>query len=163
MNALRKTVTALANAFGVVGCVALVAMIVLAAANMILRAVWAPIPGSYELIGFLCALGAGMGLGYTQLAKGHVAVTIVTDRFSPRAVRVVEAVSHVISAGLFGCAAWQTARWGVDLARQGELSETLRIPFYPVVIAVALGFAVLALTLLLDFIVLLGGREGRAA
>jgi TRAP-type C4-dicarboxylate transport system permease small subunit len=162
VKTIRSLVNGLANAFGVAGCGALVCMVALSAANMIMRAVWAPIPGTYELIGLLCALAAGMGLGYTQLAKGHVAVTIVTDSFSPAAGRVVEVVSHLIGAAFFGCAAWQTAAWAAGLARSGELSETLRIPFYPAVGVVALGFVVLALTLLLDLAALVGEREAKA-
>jgi TRAP-type C4-dicarboxylate transport system permease small subunit len=161
MKTVKSLVTWLANAFGVAGCAAVVGMIGLAAANMIMRAVGLPIPGSYELIGLLCALAAGMGLGYTQLAKGHVAITIVTDHFSPAAGRVVEAFSHVVGAAFFGVAAWQTAAWAASLARAGELSETLRIPFYPLVVVVALGFLVLALTLVLDLVALADAREAK--
>jgi TRAP-type C4-dicarboxylate transport system permease small subunit len=161
MKALKRIVEALNRGFGIVGCVALAALTALAIVNMISRAVFTPVPGSYELIGFLCAVAAAMGLGYTQLAKGHVAVTIVTDMFSPRANRVLEGVSHLVSAAFFCLAAWQTVRWGTGLARAGELSETLKIPFFPVVYAAALGLAMLALTLLIDFITLFDRREAR--
>ncbi len=53
---------------------------------------------------------------------------------------------------LFSVVSWQTAAYGRRLIRAGEVSETLKIPFHPFVFLVALGFAVLALTILLDFL-----------
>jgi hypothetical protein len=41
----------------------------------------------------------------------------------------------------------------------GEYSETLRIPYYPFAYAVAAGCFLLALTLLLDFLEVLLGKE----
>ncbi|NCO61249.1 TRAP transporter small permease subunit, partial [bacterium] len=57
----------------VAGCF-LVAMIVLACANIFLRLVWLPISGTFELMGYFGAVVTAFALGYTQMSKGHIAV-----------------------------------------------------------------------------------------
>jgi TRAP-type C4-dicarboxylate transport system permease small subunit len=147
--------------FAVASGTAVVGLIGLATANMILRIVWKPVPGSYELIGFLGALAVATGLGYTQVAKGHIAVTILTDLFSSRANRALDALNHGIGAVFFGLCSWGMFLWGVEVARSGEVSQTLKIPFYPIIWAAALGLAVFAVTLLIDLILAFGtlGRK----
>ncbi len=51
---------------------------------------------------------------------------------------------------LFALAAYRLTYLAFSLWSTSEVSETLRIPFYPFVICVALGFWGLSLTLLLD-------------
>ncbi len=147
--------------FAVAGGIALVCLTGLAAVNMLSRAVFRPVPGSYELIGFICAVGVAFGLGYTQLHKGHVVVSILTERFSPGVNRVLDALNHLVGAGFFGLVAWQTLKWGAEIARSGELSETLKIPYFPVIYGVAIGFVVYALTLLLDLILVFSPAENK--
>ncbi len=62
---------------------------------------------------------------------------------------------------LFSVVSWQTAMYGRRLIRAGEVSETLKIPFHPFVFLVAFGFAVLALTILLDFLQSAWTKEGK--
>jgi hypothetical protein len=46
--------------------------------------------------------------------------------------------------------AWQVSLWGMRIAASGEVSETLKVIYYPFVFCVAAGFGLLALTCLLD-------------
>jgi TRAP-type C4-dicarboxylate transport system permease small subunit len=151
MNLLSRIIRVLNGVFAAVSGCAIVGLTALAAANMISRAVYRPIPGSYELIGFLGAVAVASGLGYTQIAKGHVIVNILTDRFSPAVNRILDAVNHVVGAAFWGLVAWQTVKWGIRIGKTGELSQTLQIPYFPIVFLAAAGIAVFALTLVLDF------------
>jgi hypothetical protein len=54
--------------------------------------------------------------------------------------------------GFFGAVAWEVFVWGRKIAAYGELSETLKIIYHPFVYGVSLGFALLSLALLVDFI-----------
>ena len=162
MKALERTSRALNAAFAVISGAAIVGLTGLAAANLILRALYKSITGSYELIGFLGAVAVACGLGYTQLAKGHVVVNILTDKFSPAVNKVLDAVNHLIGAAFWGVIAWQTVVWGIQIAGSGELSQTLKIPYYPVIFLAATGIGVFSLTLLIDFI-LVFSPKGEAA
>ena len=152
MNMFDRMNVFLSNLLLVAGGTCLVGMMLLACANMVLRAVWMPITGSYELLGFLGALATAFGLGATQIRKGHIALTILEGLFPPRVERVVDICSHGACALFFGLVAWRTAVWGLSLIDTGELSETLRFPYHPFVFAVAFGCLVLALAIFCDML-----------
>jgi len=132
--------------------VAIIFLTAIAAGNMLFRVVYVPINGSYELIGFFGAVATGLALGYAQIRKDHIIVTIFTDRFSKRTNRILDGFNYLINMIFFSLVAWETLKWGMKIARIGELSETLKIVYHPFVYCLALGFAALSLTLLIDFL-----------
>ncbi len=150
MKRLESIAKIVNRAAAAVAGAALVLLTGIAAANMILRAFDVPVPGSYELIGFACAAAVALGMGYTQMAKGHIAVTIFTDMFSPAVNRILDGINHLVSAAFFAFVGWQIMKYGSILAASGELSQTLKIPYYPLVWVVGIGLFILALTIILD-------------
>lgn len=136
----------------IAGGVALLALMLLATSNVVLRIVRVPVSGTYEVVSFLGAIVTAGALGYTQKRKDHIVVDILSGRFPGPVKRVLDAVSHALTLVLFSIVSWQIFRFGRRLMRTGELSETLKIAFHPFVFLVAAGFAVLALTLFLDLL-----------
>ena len=123
--------------------------------------VWVPVKGTYELMGFFGAIVAAFALGYTQVSKGHIAVDILVDRFSSKTRKITGIINCAACAGFFIIAAWQLAIKATTLWKTGEVTETLRIIFYPFTYAVAVGCAVLALVLLLELVrAVIPGKEG---
>src|SRR5512135_2813091 len=112
---------------------ALVALTLLATANVGLRIVRAPVSGTYEFVSFLGAIVTAGALGYTQKRKDHIVVDILSDRFPAPVKRALDGVSHAVTLVLFSIVAWRTYAWGRQLMESGELSETLKVPFYPFV------------------------------
>ena len=148
-----ERLSALLRKIGMVaGGVALLVLTLLATANVALRIVRVPVSGTYEVVSFLGAVVTAGALGYTQKRKDHIVVDILSDRFPEPVKRLLDAASYALTLLLFSIVSWQTFRYGETLLRTGELSETLKFPFYPFVFLVAAGFAVLALTLLLDLL-----------
>jgi TRAP-type C4-dicarboxylate transport system permease small subunit len=154
MKTLEKITRVLNGVFAAVSGCAIVGLTALAAVNMVSRAVFKPVTGSYELIGFLGAVAVACGLGYTQIAKGHIVVNILTDKFSPTLNKVLDAANHIVGAAFWGLVSWQTVTWGTQIARSGELSQTLQIPYFPIVYLAAAGLGVFSLTLFIDFILI---------
>ncbi|HKK32571.1 MAG TPA: TRAP transporter small permease [Desulfomicrobiaceae bacterium] len=142
-RALNKGLLALGSAI-------LLAMVALACSNMLLRAVWEPVTGSFELMGFAGALLAGFGLGATQAEGGHIAVTLLNGRFSKRTEQGIRVIADLLGLAFILTVSWQVAEFGLSLKEFEELSETLNIAYYPVVFAVALGALAMGLTLLAD-------------
>lgn len=128
----------------VAGGVALMAVMVLATGNVVLRVLGVPFIGSYEIISFLGAIVTAAALGYTQRHKDHIIVDIISNKFSPGIKRVVNAVSYLAMTCFFAVIAWQITKWGMMIRESGELSETQKIMYDPFVFGVALGFAFLA-------------------
>jgi TRAP-type C4-dicarboxylate transport system permease small subunit len=140
--------------------VVLVAMIVLTCGNIFLRIVWTPIKGTFELMEFFGAIVAAFALGYTQMKRGHTGIDIVVSLFSARMQRVLNGINYFVCMAFFAIAGWQITKWATTLWRTGEVTETLRIIFYPFTYAVALGCFVLSFVLLVDFLKVLIQEEG---
>lgn len=143
------------------GGVALIALVLLATGNVALRLVRVPLGGAYEVVAFLGAIVIAGALGQTQKRKDHIVVEILSGTFPPGVKRVLDGIGYAVSAVLFGIVTWRVFALALTIQRSGELSETLKFPFHPFVYAVAAGFAVLVLTLLLDLVGVIYGEGGK--
>jgi TRAP-type C4-dicarboxylate transport system permease small subunit len=117
---------------------------------VVLRLFQAPFRGTYEIVSFLGAIGVAFALASTQRGKGHIVVDILSSRYPRRVRRLVDALSAAIGALFFGIVSRQVWVWGARIMASGELSETLKVVYYPFVFGVAAGFGLLTLTCLLD-------------
>jgi TRAP-type C4-dicarboxylate transport system permease small subunit len=139
----------------------LVVMILLTCGNIFLRLVWTPVKGTFELMGFFGAIVTAFALGYTQIKRGHTGIDIVVNQFSATTQRILNSVNYFICMVFFGIAGWQIAKWATILWKTGEVTETLRIIFYPFTYGVSLGCFILTLVLLVDLLKVL--TEGKRA
>ena len=128
----------------------LVAMIVLTCANIFLRQLGLPIRGTFELMGFMGALIFALSLGYSSEKKEHIYVSILFHRLPIPFQRGAKLLSDLISLLFFGLLSFQLVKNGLNLKVVEEVSETLRIPYYPVVIVVALGTGFLSLQFIFE-------------
>ncbi|WP_161635987.1 TRAP transporter small permease [Desulfonatronovibrio hydrogenovorans] len=139
------------------GAIVLILMMGLATANMVLGFFGQPIRGAYEATGFLGALAVCLALAPTQQVRGHIAVNIF-DRFIPRKIRqALNLVSQIILACFFLLVIYRLVMLGLTLKLFGELSEGLRISYYPLIFVLAFGFGALVLTLVVQ--ILSQGKE----
>ena len=130
--------------------VILVSMILLTMANIVLRKVWVPVRGTYEIMGFAGAVIAAMAMGATQKKKEHIRVDILFNRFPEPIKTLLGAVNTLICAVFFSGAGWFLCKKAHTLMRTGEVSETLRMIYYPFTYVVATGCFLLSLMLILD-------------
>ncbi|MDZ7666958.1 MAG: TRAP transporter small permease [Desulfotignum sp.] len=134
------------------GGVFLVGMILLTCANIFIRQFFVPIPGTFELMGYAGAVVTAFALGYTQFTNGHISVDVLVNAYPKPIKRLISVISHGVCCVFFGLAAWHVMQKALVLMRVGELSETLRIIYYPFTLAVAFGCLVLCLALITDFL-----------
>ncbi len=161
MNYLEKVNVFLNKILMVLGSIAVLLLMTIATTNAFLRipfikSTWR---GAYETVGFLGAIVIAFALGYTQKRKDHIVVDILTEKFPKRVSRVLDAISYFITTIFFAIVSWQVFVWGMKISKSGEVSETLKIVFHPIIYCVALGFAVFSLTLIIDFLKSLKGKE----
>lgn len=149
---ITKALTFMAGLF-------LVSMMILACANMVLRAIWSPLNGTFELMGFMGAVVAAFSLAFAQRQKSHIAVGILLKRFPPLIRRLADASTSVISCGFFVIAGMETYKWASFLVETGELSETLQIIYHPFVFATAAGCFALAFVLVVDTLKILTAEK----
>ena len=159
MRYIERFNTALNGLLMIIGGIAVLALMTVATTNVVLRMVHAPYRGAYEVVSFLGAVVIAFALGYTEKRKGNIIVDILTERF-PKGMRgFLEGLNYIVSGTFFVLVSWQVYECGMRIMESGELSETLKIVYHPFVFAVSVGFAVLALTLFIDFIGLIYRAE----
>jgi len=160
MCTLEKISRFLNRAAFLIAGVFLLALIVLICSNIFFRSIWVPVKGTFELMGFFGAILTAFALGFSHMERAHISVDILVNRFPKAVQKVLNGVNYFICMFFFSIAGWQIAKWGRIIWKTGEVTETLRIIYYPFVFGVALGCFLLALTMLVDFVnVLMGGRQ----
>jgi len=140
---IAKMLTTLAGGF-------LIAMMLLACTNMVLRAIWVPVQGTFELMGFMGAVVAAFSLAFAQRQKAHIAVGILLKRFPAIIRRLTDASTSLVSCIFFILAGLETGKWAAFLVQTGEISETLQIIYHPFVFATSAGCFALAFVLFVD-------------
>lgn len=141
----------------ILGGTVLVTMILLTCGNILLRLVWIPIKGTFEMMGFFGAVVTAFALGHTQQDRGHIAVDILVNAAPPGVRKVLCTLADTVACLFFIILAWQVGKKALILMQSGEVTETLRIVYYPFTFAVALGCLAMALVLAVDLIGLWNG------
>ena len=159
MDSLEKVNVFLNKILMVVGGVAVLALMALATINVGLRVVGVPFRGTYEFVGFLGAVVIAFALGYTQKRKGHIVVDILTEKFPKQVNRVLDGISYFVTMIFFAIVSWQVFVWAIKIWKSQEVSETLKVIYYPFIFSVAVGFTVFSFTLVVDFLKNLQPRE----
>jgi TRAP-type C4-dicarboxylate transport system permease small subunit len=136
------------NALNLVAAALLTTMMLLTTLDVILRYLGRPITGTYELMGYAGALVTGFALAQSTLDDAQVKVDILTGAVSAKTNKVLDIFTRMLGLGIFALLTWSLFLKGNDLYRTGEVSLTLRVPYFPV----AYG---LSLCCLVEFLVLL--------
>lgn len=130
----------------------LLLMVFVVVGNGLMRMIYAPFPGATEVVGWLAAVSTAFALGYTQLKRGYVEIDALVERLPLCLQKLVKRIMLLMSMAFFGLVAWQSAVYGLKVANNGNLSETMHIPFYPLIFLMSLGFLGLTLALFVDFL-----------
>ncbi|MHB8111474.1 MAG: TRAP transporter small permease [Syntrophorhabdaceae bacterium] len=134
------------------GGIAVLALMVLATGNVVLRIFHLPFRGTYEIVSFLGAVVIAFALGTTQKRRDHIVVDILTDKYPDIVKETVDKVAFLAMTMFFSIVAWQLYVWGMKIMESSEVSETLKVIFHPYVFMVAIGFILLAFTTFVQFL-----------
>lgn len=145
---IKKT----ASAFNMLGALAILAMMLLICTDVILRMFRMPIPGTYEVVGFLGALFVSFSLAQTSRDKGHIAVDFLMRKLPATVQFVVYSINELVSSVLFSLITWQMFVYADRLRQSGEVSMTLQIPIFPIYYGIAAGCGLLSVWLIFSFV-----------
>jgi len=129
---------------------AIVFMMLLTCADIILRLFRMPIPGTYELVCFMGAVAVAFAMAHTSNENGHVAVSLVVRLFPNRIQGIIEIFTNTFVLILFILIAWRSFLYAETIRTSGEVSLTLKLPFYPFIYGVALSAALVCLVKIVD-------------
>ena len=152
MFSFDKIVYEFGRKLNILSGITLVIMMGLVFVNVVLRALWEPILGTYEFTGFLASLTIAFALAHCASNKGHIAITILVDQLHPRVQAIIDSFVTILGTVLYAVISWQCVRYAISMIGTGEVSPATATPFYPFIFAVAFGILLLALVLLNDVI-----------
>jgi TRAP-type C4-dicarboxylate transport system permease small subunit len=128
-------------------------MMILTILDVFLRKVFSKsILGTVEMTEFLLVFVIFFALAITEIKNGHVKVDLVMSRFGERAQGIVDMITQLICFILTVVITWSTLIYSEKMRLSQEVSQDLWLPVFPIIYVVALGCALLALTVLIKFI-----------
>jgi len=158
---IKKGIHRINRFVAAIGGLFLIPLMLITAADVVMRDVFnRPIPGTVELSQYMLAIFILLGLAYSQQVKAHVAVSIITSRFSERAQLILSIMTTLIGLFIFSILTWQG--WVVGIEER-TVSDMLRVPQYPFRLLVAVAALSVCLELLIDLGDSLKKLKGRSS
>ena len=114
-----------------------------------------PLTGGIELVSLLSVVAISFAIAQTQIAHGHIEVEMLVRKLPRMPQKVISTVVHCFSILLFVILSWQSYTYGLTLQSSGEVSMTLRIPYYPFVWGLGLCGLVVVLVLIMQMVKML--------
>jgi len=113
-----------------------------------------PIRGAFEMVGMPLVIAAAMGMGYCELRRGHIRISLFTDRFPEKVRSAASILAYVICIGTTGLMSWQGfLRTSDYLGKQlGRTTEAVGMPIWPFILAFSIGFGWICIVFILELI-----------
>lgn len=138
MDALNAMLKRFSGYLNIVAGVALTLMMFLTVIDVALRAGGYPIVGAYEIVALSLAIVIGFSIPQVSLDGGHVFMEIGLDKFGPKGQMMLKTFTRLLCIGLFIFIGYNLITVGAEFRSSGEVSQTLRLPFFPVAWGVAI-------------------------
>ncbi|WP_299518753.1 TRAP transporter small permease [uncultured Serinicoccus sp.] len=148
----ERAVLVLARVCAVISALAVVAIMVAIALQVVVRALWGfTLPGMLEVAQSCLVIAVAFGLGWAAVTGDHVSVTLLTDRLSVRVNRVLDVVVWSVSAVLVAWLAYTSTTRALEATERGEQGFGIIVWYeWPWRWFVAVGFVVLLLVCVMN-------------
>ncbi len=150
---IEKWVAVLSDWLCWVSALCIVGMMLLTSSDVALRYVGFPIKGTYDVVGLLGALVVALPIARTQVFNRHVSMEFMAQRKSRIARGIAQAITSVLGIAVYATVTWQLVAFAAKLKSIGRVSDTVEIPLYPFVYAIAVAFMLTCVVLLAQFFV----------
>ncbi|HVN95000.1 MAG TPA: TRAP transporter small permease [Syntrophorhabdaceae bacterium] len=141
-----------------IGGAALSLMMFLTVADVIMRALGYPILGTYEMVALALAVVIGFTIPMVSLDRGHVYMEILLEKLSKRPRAIMNTLTRVFCLILFMVIGYNLIMVGVELHASGEVSSTLKIPFFPIAYGVGICCFLECLVFIFDIVKIWRGQ-----
>ena len=132
METLIRILLRVSKILNYIGGAALTFMMCLTVADVLLRAVGRPILGTYELVSLTLAIVIGFTIPKVSLDRGHVYMEILLEKLSTRDKAIMNTFTRILGIVLFAIIGYNLLVIGYEFHTSGEVSSTLKLPFYPI-------------------------------
>jgi TRAP-type C4-dicarboxylate transport system permease small subunit len=135
---MRKCLIVVMKRMRDISCVSLVFIITITIADVICRAIYKPIVGTYELVSLAGAVTIGLALPITAWEKGHVFMEFIVEKLSAKAQALFSGITRIFVMLLFFFIGVALYVVGTEMRTSGEIALSLKIPVYPIAYAVSI-------------------------
>ena len=132
MEILIRILQKVSKILSTIGGAALTFMMCLTVADVLLRAWGRPILGTYEVVSLTLAIVIGFTIPKVSLDRGHVYMEIVLDKLSKRDRAIMNTFTRMLGLILFAIIGYNLFLIGNEFHASGEVSSTLKLPFFPI-------------------------------
>ena len=144
-----KLIKGISRALDIIAGAGIVVITVMVVLNVLLRTVFnVPFRGIYEYVSYLTAAVIGLALAYCAVNNAHISIGFIMEKLPLKLRAVIDIVTKAAVLVFLGVLTCQTALLGYNTALSGEVSPTVRIPFYPFIYLVAAGVFMLGVVVL---------------
>ncbi len=150
MERVTRFIEKVSYGTGYAAGVVLLAIVVLTMVEVVSRYVLKnPLILSDELGGYAMVAVSFLGLAYCAREKGHIRITFIVERLSPRATGYIRIASLALGLAFVAVAAWVSWKFlGDSFTRDMRSNSMLRTPLKWPQMAMPVGFTLFALILL---------------
>jgi TRAP-type C4-dicarboxylate transport system permease small subunit len=134
---------------GLAGIILLL-MMLLTVVDVVLRCAGHAIIGTYELVAIAGAAVVGFAVAQTSWDRGHIYVDFLVEKRSDAVKNAFFICTRIVGIAIFALLAWNLFMKAGHLHKSGEVSMTLRIPYYPAAYSLAFCFFAECLILIAD-------------
>ena len=135
---LDKFLNAATKVLNIIGGSALTFMMFLTVADVAMRAAGHPILGTYEIVGLALALVIGFGIPKVSMDRGHVYMEFLIEKMPPHWKNIFNTLTRMLCIILFIIIGYNLFSVGNEFHSSGEVSPTLKLPFFPVAYGVGI-------------------------
>jgi len=138
MGGFAKMMRFVSNILNIIAGIAVTFMMLLTVADVLLRAGGRPIIGTFEIVALSLALVIGFAIPKVSLDRGHVSMDFLLVKLSKRGREVMNTFTRLLGLILFACIGYNLFNVAARFHTSGEVTATIKIPFYPVAYGVAI-------------------------
>ena len=117
-----------------------------------------PILGTYEIVALTLAIVIGFTIPMVSLDRGHVYMEILLDKLSKKNRAMMNTFTRILCIVLFIIIGYNLFLVGNEFHASGEVSSTLKIPFFPVAYGVGVCCFIECLVFIFDIVKIWRGQ-----
>ena len=159
MKILLSITTNVSNFMSILAGIVLLLMTAITFLDIVMRNFGKPLLGAYELVAFMGVAVAALALPRASLQKTHVYVDIVIDKLPELLQKTLKILTRIMVFFMFFFAAWYFMLMGKNFIETHTVTMSLKVPYYPVVFALAASSIVQCLICICEIFIDKGGSN----
>jgi TRAP-type C4-dicarboxylate transport system permease small subunit len=149
LHSAEITIRAVSRIANGVGMAVLTLMMLVTVADVFLRYAFnKPILGTVELCEYMMVAVVYLALPLCAVRGGNARVEVLTIRFPPKLLAIVDSITCFLSLGILSLMTWQGFLEFNEMLTAKRVSDMLAVPAYPFYLILAIGSLILWMVLL---------------